>query len=103
MKRTLLISSSDQGAAALGDMLRAEGFQPITVSYTAYGAKQEAEQKDFDLICINAPLADENGIELSRSFAAATGQQLFEGLNRMWCRRKMPARSATCSRPTACW
>lgn len=72
MKRTLLISSSEQGAAALSDMLKAEGFQPITVSYTAYGAKQEAENKEFDLICINAPLADENGIELSRHFAAVT-------------------------------
>ncbi len=72
MKRTLLISSSEQGAAALGEILKTEGFQPITVSYTAYGAKESAQQQAFDLICINAPLADENGIELSVHFAKTT-------------------------------
>ena len=29
-------------------------------------------REEFDLICINAPLADENGIELSRRLAEAT-------------------------------
>ena len=72
MKRTLLISSSEQGASALGEMLKTEGFKPITVSYTAFNAQQIAERETFDLICINAPLADENGIELSRRFSATT-------------------------------
>ncbi len=72
MKRTLLISSTEQSASALGEMLKAEGFHPLTVTYSAYGAKEEAQRQEFDLICINAPLADENGIELSRHFAAST-------------------------------
>ena len=72
MKRTLLISSSESGTRLLSELLKTEGFNPITVSGTAYHAQQLAESGEYDLICINAPLADENGIELSRSFAQST-------------------------------
>ena len=72
MKRTLLISSSEQSTAPLAELLRSEGFHPVTVSYTAYGARELAGREAFDLICINAPLADENGIELSRHLAETT-------------------------------
>lgn len=72
MRRTLLITSSDRSAASLGELLKAEGFKPISVSYSGYNARQIAEQEAFDLICVNAPLADENGIELSRHFADTT-------------------------------
>ena len=72
MKRTLLISSSEQSAASLTQLLKTEGFEPVTVSYTAYNAREIAERETFDLICVNAPLADENGIDLSRHFAETT-------------------------------
>lgn len=72
MKRTLLVSSSGQSAAPLAELLNAEGFKPVTVSLTAYNAQQIAAQEEFDLICINAPLADENGIDLSRRLASST-------------------------------
>ena len=61
MKRTLLISSSEQSAASLRELLVSEGFEPVTVSYTAFNARETAAREPFDLICINAPLADENG------------------------------------------
>lgn len=72
MKRTLLISSSKQSVISLGELLDTEGFKKVTVSYTAFNAKQIAFSEEFDLICVNAPLADENGIELSRHFAETT-------------------------------
>ena len=72
MKRTLLISSSQNSKASLEKLLKEEGFEPVTVSYTAYSAKEIAEREEFDFICINAPLADENGIELSCYFADKT-------------------------------
>ena len=72
MKRTLLISSSEQSAASLRELLVSEGFEPVTVSYTAFNARETAAREPFDLICINAPLADENGIDLSRHFADTT-------------------------------
>lgn len=72
MKRTLLISSSEHGTAPLAQMLKEEGFRKITVSYSAFEAESAVAREEFDLICINAPLADENGIELSRRLAEAT-------------------------------
>ena len=72
MKKTLLISSSQHSKASLEQLLKEEGFEPVTVSYTAYNAKDIAEREEFDFICINAPLADENGIELSCYFADTT-------------------------------
>ena len=53
MKRTLLISSSQNSKASLEKLLKEEGFEPVTVSYTAYNAKDIAEREEFDFICIN--------------------------------------------------
>ena len=72
MKKTLLVSSSGQSTAPLLELLRSEGFGPVTVTAAAFNARQETERTSFDLICINAPLADENGIDLSRHFAETT-------------------------------
>lgn len=72
MKRTLLVSSSGQSADSLSGILAAEGFSPVTVCRDASQARIAAENGEFDLICINAPLSDENGIELSRGFADQT-------------------------------
>ena len=74
MKRVLLVSNSEQSAASLSQLLRSEGYVKITTSFSAYSARDIANQGDeeYDLICINAPLPDENGIELSREFAATT-------------------------------
>ncbi len=73
MKNALLVSNSEQSAQALSQLLTEEGWDSITAEYSAYGARQAVEEQgEFDLICINAPLPDENGIELSRCFAAST-------------------------------
>lgn len=72
MKKALLISHSGQSASALSKLLQTEGYDRISDSYAAYSAREAAENEEFDLICINAPLADENGIELSRHFAEKT-------------------------------
>ncbi|MER2149258.1 MAG: ANTAR domain-containing protein [Ruminococcus sp.] len=72
MKKTLLVSSSGQSTAPLLELLKSEGFGPVTVTAAAFNARQETERTAFDLICINAPLADENGIDLSRHFAETT-------------------------------
>ena len=72
MKKTLLVSSSGQSTAPLLELLKSEGFGPVKVTAAAFNARQETERTAFDLICINAPLADENGIELSRFFAQST-------------------------------
>ena len=70
MKKTLLVARSEQSAAALSKLLEEEGYEDITVSYAAYSAEQQ--ESEFDLVCINAPLADENGIALATRFANTT-------------------------------
>ncbi len=70
LKKTLLVTNSEQSAAALSKLLEEEGYKDITVSYAAYSAEQQEEE--FDFVCINAPLADENGIALATRFANTT-------------------------------
>ena len=70
MKNALLVTNSEQSAAALSKLLEEEGYEEITVSYSAYSAEQQ--ELEYDLVCINAPLADENGIALATRFADTT-------------------------------
>lgn len=72
MKKALLVSRSEQSAASLAQLLRNEGYAKISVSYTADSAREYVKSEEYDLICINAPLHDETGIELSESFARST-------------------------------
>lgn len=64
MKKALLVTNSEQSAALLKQLLREEGYDDISVFFAAYSAREEDDV--YDLICINAPLPDENGIH-SRS------------------------------------
>lgn len=73
MKSALLVSSSEQSAHALSEMLKGEGWDKISQVFSAYGARERAkEDSEIELICINAPLPDENGIELASDLAAST-------------------------------
>ncbi len=72
MKKALLISHSEKGAASLCEIIKNEQYNDITVLGSAAKAREIKNGDDYDLICINAPLGDENGIELSRDFALAT-------------------------------
>ena len=72
LKKALLVSASEQSASSLSKLLKVEGYDKISAFYAAYSAKEAVVDSEFDLICINAPLIDENGIELSRHFARTT-------------------------------
>lgn len=72
LKKALIISRSEQSAVSLSELLRNESYTQISTSKTSKEAKKLAENDEFDLICINAPLADETGIELSEYFAKTT-------------------------------
>ncbi len=72
MKKALLISHSKQSADLLSELLRAENYTQIAASDNSKSAKELVLNDEFDLICINAPLYEENGIELSRYFAKTT-------------------------------
>ncbi len=72
MKKALLVSYSEKSASSISELLTAEGYSKISVSSTAAQSRAEAEKDEFDLICINAPLQDETGVELSKHFARST-------------------------------
>lgn len=72
MKKALLISHSEKSAVSLSELLRSEKYTQIAVTNTAADAKMLAEKDEYDLICLNAPLSDESGIELSKHFASTT-------------------------------
>lgn len=72
LKRALLISHSEKGAALLGEIIKDEQYTDITVVGSADEARRLENCDNLDLICINAPLGDENGIELASEFALTT-------------------------------
>ena len=72
LKNALLISHSEQSAVSLSQLLKSEGYTEISVCQTSQEAKELAKGGVFDLICVNAPLEKENGIELSKYFAGTT-------------------------------
>lgn len=72
MKKALLISHSQKNSESLSDILKSEGYTDVAVSETADTAKNFTQNGEFDLICINAPLENETGIELSKHFAETT-------------------------------
>lgn len=72
MKKALLISRSEKSANSLSELLRSEQYFQIAVADNATDAKKLAEKEEYDLICINAPLSDESGIDLSKYFADTT-------------------------------
>ena len=72
MKKALLVSHYEQSASSLSELLRSEGYTNISVAGTAKTARKLVEKAEFDLICVNAPLGEENGIELSEHFAKTT-------------------------------
>lgn len=72
MKKVLIVSRSQQGIASLSELLKSENYTQIQVSENTESAKMLVENDEFDLICINAPLSDETGIELSEHFARTT-------------------------------
>lgn len=72
MKKALLVSSSEKGAQSLSVMLKNEGYMQIDVADSPDTAQKLSAEDEFDLICINAPLNGDNGIELSMHFARTT-------------------------------
>lgn len=65
MESVLIVSSTDKGKDFLSEFLRAHEFSEITTVKNGGEARRLLNQKDFELVVINAPLSDESGEELS--------------------------------------
>lgn len=67
-----MVSYSEQSSESLSALLKNEGYSQVCVAKTSDEAYALSLNDEFDLICINAPLNGENGIELSKHFAQTT-------------------------------
>ncbi len=65
MDSVLVVSSTDKGKDFLSELLSTHDFSEITTINSGGGARRLLNQKDFELVIINAPLCDESGEELS--------------------------------------
>ncbi len=65
MDSVLIVSSTDKGKDFLSDFLKAHDFSKITTVKNGGEARSMLNQKDFELVVINAPLRDESGEDLS--------------------------------------
>ena len=81
MKKALLVSNSGQSAASLASLLRQEGYDSVKSCFAAYSAVEAVEDDEFDLVCVNAPLPDENGIELSKRLVIIVPQKNADEIN----------------------
>lgn len=71
MERILIVSSSEKGAAQLGELLSVYGTTLISTAQSGAQARRMAVESGYDLILINAPLCDEFGHELAQRLATA--------------------------------
>jgi response regulator NasT len=65
VENVLIVSSHDKGRDFFSELLRAHGFSEITTVKSSGETRRLLNQKDFDLVVIDAPLSDESGEELS--------------------------------------
>lgn len=68
----LLVSSGEKGIAAITNLLGLGEFSPVAAVKNAGEARRLLSVQSFDIIIINAPLADEFGTELALQFAETT-------------------------------
>ncbi len=72
MDNVLIISSSDKGREFFTELLRLGEAPKITAVKNGGEARRMLISSDFDLIIINAPLADEFGCELAVQLTLST-------------------------------
>lgn len=70
MENALIVSHTEKGATYLSDVLSAASYAPATIIQSGGEARRRLLAQDFDLVIINAPLADETGEALAMHVAA---------------------------------
>ena len=75
--KALVISTNESGAKALLSLLENEHCPSADIAESSKQAVGMLEKSSYDLIVINAPLSDENGLELSAYCAENTRACVF--------------------------
>lgn len=71
MGNLLLISGNPKTSASISEILSQHNLT-AEVKQTAGESRRSMIENDYDMIIINAPLSDENGLELAADFAPRT-------------------------------
>jgi len=77
MESALIVSSIDKSAAFFSEVLNAAAVKKISVLNSAGEARRRLLEQDFDLVIIDAPLADESGENFSRNIASKSLSQVI--------------------------
>lgn len=72
MKQVLIVSSSKKGGEVLAELLDSQSVKQLTVAESAAQARQCLLENFYELVIINAPLADGSGRELAVRAAETT-------------------------------
>ncbi|MCL2209291.1 MAG: ANTAR domain-containing protein [Treponema sp.] len=77
----LLISCTEKSIALFSDVLKDASIKRITVIASAGEARRTLLENDFDIVIIDAPLADESGEVLARYVAVKGSSQVILAVN----------------------
>lgn len=65
MSSALVVAKSEKTTQGIVVLLKEEGYTDFEITHSALDAKRCVEQRNFDLVFIYTPLADEIGLNLS--------------------------------------
>jgi len=88
----LIVTNSEKNTQLFSEVLTAASINNISILATAGQARRTIMEKDFDIVIIDAPLADESGENLARHIAAKGLSQVILAVNS----EHFNAVSATC-------
>ena len=77
MDSALVVSAAEKSVAFFMESLTENGCGGITAVTSCGAARRLLLDQSFDLVIINAPLPDENGIGFARSVALEQGSQVM--------------------------
>ena len=72
MKTALIVSKTETSIKAIAQLLSSENYEDIDCTISTEDAKDKISRKVYDLIIVNTPLEEENGIDFSVYCAANT-------------------------------
>ena len=81
VSNALIISSSEKNSMFFSEMVTIASIKQITVLSSAGEARRALLEKDFDIIIIDSPLADESGESLARHIAVKGLPQVILAVN----------------------
>jgi len=81
MESALIVSCTDKSASFFYEVLSTADIKQISVLNSAGSARRNLLDQDFDLVIVDAPLADESGEDFSRNIVSKSLSQVILAVN----------------------